>query len=82
MVDIPHKLSIDDVKNPDLAPFIPQVRIFLDGIEQTNVVRYDMDSGQVVRLAKDEQGKFKHDGVQVLTEVLRGKVTVSLKDKA
>lgn len=59
-----------------------RLRIFMDGVEQREVVEYDCEAGTVLRNALDEDGKpqlnTKRD--EVLRETVRGTVTVEYLD--
>lgn len=79
MTDIPRKLSVDDLSNPELAYWVQKVRVFLDGVEVKDCVKYDMDDGVMERyLLRD--GKPVSDGEELVIEVVRGEITVELSD--
>lgn len=50
----------------------------LDGVPQRDVRSWDCETGELARLARDEEGRVKIDGREVLEERLAGVVTVEL----
>jgi hypothetical protein len=67
MREPPRKLDIADVgTNPDVT----NVRLYLNGVQQTRVLRYDMDEGWLVRhRMKDDKPVLRGD--EWLTERIR-----------
>jgi hypothetical protein len=77
---IPRRLSTDDAaKDPRLAALVPRLEITLDGVRQTRCVGYDLDAGEILRFAADEEGRLIPDGDRALMEVVRGKVRVRVR---
>jgi hypothetical protein len=76
---IPRKLSVDDLNNAELAEWVQVVRVFVDGVEQTTCIRYDMDKGEVLRYVKKDD-KLVVEGECLKTELVKGKVEVSLRE--
>lgn len=56
----------------------PRIRVFVDGVEQKEVVEYDCDAGTVLRNKLDADGKAQltQDKSEVLRETVKGVVTV------
>lgn len=81
MTNIPRKLGVDDLKT-ELAGWVMVVDIFLDGVQQKNCIRYDMDAGELERYVVDEHNKLVLDGHSAVTETVRGEITVKLRDGA
>jgi hypothetical protein len=67
MREPPRKLDVADVgTNPDVT----NVRLYLNGVRQTRVLRYDMDEGWLVRhRMKDDKPVLRDD--KWLTERIR-----------
>lgn len=79
---IPRALSItegDEHWRPDCFVIGRTLEISLDGVKQEKVISYDMDAGEVKRIAVDEQGQIKIDREleEVITETVQGEVTVT-----
>lgn len=67
----------------DRHDFDPEIgrrlRVFVDGVEQKQVIKYDCEAGTVLRNKLDENGQAQIDPVkrdEVWTEALTGQVTV------
>lgn len=86
MIDqpIPAVLSIEEGEpgyRPDWQDFAFDLNIFVDGVEQRNVVSYDCNAGLLKRLQVSESGRFIVEGNQVLLETISGTVEVLRKPK-
>lgn len=72
------------VSQDDFDPEIgSRLRIFLDGVEQREVIEYDCDAGTLLRNKLNAEGNVQIDPTQpdqVWTEHLTGTVTVEWKD--
>jgi hypothetical protein len=80
---IDHPPTHYSVWQPDYTVEIgARLRIFVDGVEQQQVVEYDCRAGTVVKNATDQDGhpmlNAKRDAV--LRAIVRGLVTVEWKD--
>lgn len=74
MTNIPQRLSAE-TSDPFEKSWLHRVRVFLDGVEQTECVQYDVPEGFVLRYAtKDGQPIVRGDSFVV--ERVRGTVTV------
>lgn len=51
-------------------------RVFLNGVEQLEVVTADDELGEIIRLARDEHGVLIVERQHVLFELVRGKVRI------
>lgn len=76
---LPVRLSVYD-EGYDPLPYGPLI-VFLDGVEQRDVVAYDTEAGVVSRLQRDGAGKLVRGtlGQFGVIEKARGKVEVMLK---
>lgn len=82
MTDIPRQLSIELMQDdPDLYTVGSRVQVWLNGVKQDACIRYDMDKGEIERYAKNEDGTIKHTAESYTTEVVRGKVEVTLREE-
>jgi hypothetical protein len=80
-VSPPRRYSVDSYNAPIFLG--PRLRIFVDGIEQREVVSYDCDAGTVLRNKLDAEGRAQinpNEPDQVWRETVRGDVTVEWKD--
>lgn len=67
------------VGQADFDPGIGRrLRVFVDGVEQNQVVEYDCEAGTVLRNKLDENGKAQLNEAcdEVLRETITGAVTV------
>lgn len=78
---IPRRLSVGEM-NTDrtLRAIGERVQITVDGVQQNRCLSYNQDTGEVVRYAMTEGDRFMYDGDNLLTEVVKGVVEVTLKD--
>lgn len=76
-MNIPRKLSIDDAeKDARLMAVAMALDVFLDGQKQTACLRYDLDAGEIERIAQDNAGKIIIEGGDFKREIVRGVVEV------
>lgn len=74
LIDLPARRSVSD---DDFDPIYFGTRVFVDGVEQRNVMSYDIDAGRVTRCAQDARGHLIIRDDEVVTEVVTGCVKVS-----
>lgn len=77
---VPHALSVDP-SDPRYSAvlvreWLGRVEVQVDGVEQRNVVTYDVPAGLVVRAELDPAGRLVLAGEQVALERVSGNVTV------
>ncbi|WP_242183227.1 hypothetical protein [Sphingomonas sp. CARO-RG-8B-R24-01] len=81
---IPAVLSIEEGEpgfRPDWQDIAFDLNIFVDGVEQRNVVSYDCNAGLVKRFLISASGRFIVEGDQVVLETIHGTVEVLRKPK-
>ncbi|WP_242137378.1 hypothetical protein [Sphingomonas sp. TREG-RG-20F-R18-01] len=81
---IPAVLSIEEGEpgfRPDWQDIAFNLNIFVDGVEQRNVVSYSCNAGLLKRLQVSEDGRFIVEGDQVVLETIHGTVEVLRKLK-
>lgn len=76
----PRRYSIESWNAPEFLG--PRLRIFLDGVEQKEVVEYDCDKGIVLKnkLGADGQTMLNAKRDEIVRETVTGNVTVEWRD--
>lgn len=69
MEDLPEHIRAGD---------IPPARVYLDGVEMTDVLEVHTGEGWVIMFTRDSKGGVVRNGEHILTETRRGTVTVEL----
>ncbi|WP_397586666.1 hypothetical protein [Sphingobium fuliginis] len=77
---IPRRMSVDD-ETVDWS-IAPHLSISVDGVEQQQVISYDIDAGLIVKFAMDGEGKAVVRDDERVTEEVRGVVTVTMRSDA
>lgn len=66
----------------DNHPLAPRLRVFVDDVEQSNILEYNVPLGRVVRYrTKDGEIVVDREEGEGLLETLHGVVTVELRDE-
>ena len=75
---LPRRGSVD-LDDPGFDPQLADVNVWLDGIEQRDVITYDLDQGLIVRVRRDQAGRLvlNAERDEVERETLRGEVRVA-----
>ena len=66
-----------DWEHPERGPLVRHAKVFLDGEEVQYCILADEEAGYVLRYKTDDKGMLMHDGDEIATERLEGKVTIT-----
>lgn len=78
-IEPPRKCSVAS-DHPYFTPDLPVVRVWVNGIEQKNVVTYDQDEGWVEQHREGEDGQFYRVNDEFVVDRINGDVTVKYAD--
>jgi len=79
---IPSRLSIDDLLTKEDLAFSSCLVVRLDGVEQQQVVAYDIEAGTVLRNKLALNGNVFKEGDEIARETVTGVVTVEFEEVA
>nr|WP_314582298.1 hypothetical protein [uncultured Pseudomonas sp.] len=72
-----------DPQDPGYSPgLIGRVDIYLDGEKQRAAITADEEEGLIVVADRDEAGRLRVEGDEVVTKTLRGKVRIGVHHQA